>query len=131
MIAQVLEPPPEVQTVPAPGVESAGYLAVFALLLMLALVLNNLGCGTSLSVHERMGALSRGARRSCKQNGISCAAALVCARQALDAGEAIQTARKVQAEGREDPEATARALALPAAAEAACKAAGIKPEVRK
>lgn len=109
--------------------EAAGYLLALALLLLIGVTLNS-GCGTRLSVHERMGALSRGALRRVLEGKAAASVALPCAKAAREAGEAIQSARRAQAEGREDIELTTRALALPQETELLCRAAGIKAEVR-
>lgn len=109
--------------------EAAGYALALALLLLIGVTLNS-GCGTRLSVQERMGALSRGALRMAQAGKISAAVALPCAKAAREAGDAIQAARRAQAEGREEIELTTRALALPQEAELLCRAASIKAEVR-
>lgn len=107
-------------------------LGASALLLVLALVLGLLssgaGCAPSLAVHERMALLVHAAVRACKEDGRVCDSAIHCARSARDAGKAIQDARRAAAEGREDADATARSLALPRAAEEACKRAGLQIE---
>lgn len=145
MLGQVCEPPPaevpltRAAAAPAPAVpaeerppamETGAFLALFVAAMVLAVILNSAGCATSLPVHERMGALSRAARRAAQDGRVPREAALGCAKAARDAGAAIQDARKALADGAEEPELTARAIALPRAAEEACKRAGIKPEVR-
>ncbi|MFO0578676.1 MAG: hypothetical protein U1A78_32130 [Polyangia bacterium] len=146
MVGQVCEPPsaaelPLTRTAAAPAppvpaedhsppLETGAYFALLAAALVLAVVLNSSGCATSLPVHERMGALSRAARRAANEGRVAREAALGCAKAARDAGAAIQDARKALAGGAEEPELTARAVALPRAAEEACKRAGITPEVR-
>jgi hypothetical protein len=113
-----------------PLTELGGYLALFALALVLGLLTAGSGCATSLESHERMAALVHSAVRACKEDGTTCPSALLCARAARDAGRAIQAARQLQADGREDAEVTARALAAQRVAQDACRRAGLKGELR-
>lgn len=110
----------------APLTELGGYVALLALALILGLMTASTGCATSLETHERMAALVHSAVRACKEDGTTCPSALLCARAARDAGRAIQAARQLQADGREDAEVTARALAAQRVAQDACRRAGLK-----
>lgn len=84
-----------------------------------------LGCASTLPTSERMGRLAHNALRACKTDGSRCAAAQLCGHAAQDAAHALQKARQATAEGRVDPEASAAAAALPGAADAVCRSAGI------
>lgn len=83
------------------------------------------GCGSTLATQERMGRLAHHSLRACKEDGRRCAAAQLCGHAAQDAAHALQKARQATAEGRTDMEASAAAAALPGAADAVCKSAGI------
>lgn len=83
-------------------------------------------CVPSLQTHERMGKLSAAALQQCITKADRCAAVLICANAAEDAGAALQAARERIAKGQEDAETAARAAALPLMADAACKSAGVQ-----
>lgn len=83
------------------------------------------GCASTLPMQERMGRLAHNALRACKTDGRRCAAAQLCGHAAQDAAKAIQKAREATVAGRLDPEASAAAAALPGAADAVCRSAGI------
>lgn len=102
-------------------------LPLLFVLLIMALGCLLPGCAPSLKVHERMGKLSAAARTACEAKADRCAAALLCYTSASNAGIALQAARQAIAEGKEDAEASVRAAALPAAAEAVCKVAKVSP----
>lgn len=93
-------------------------------LMLVALLLG--ACVPPLQVHDRMGKLSHEALQQCKQTAARCPAMLLCQGAAQLAGEAMQDARKLIAEGHEDADLTARATVLPPMAEAGCKAAGVR-----
>lgn len=88
-------------------------------------VITLIGCGSTLATQERMGRLAARALRACKENGSRCAATQLCGHAAQDAARALQKARQATAEGRTDMEAAAAAAALPGAADAVCKSAGV------
>lgn len=92
----------------------------------LALIVLLNGCVPSLQVHERMGRLSAAALQQCIAKADRCAAVLLCANAAEDAGAALQAARERIAKGQEDAETAARAAALPMMADAACRSVGVE-----
>lgn len=106
---------------------TVGRIAVKVGVTSLGLLLCGATCAPSLQTHERMGALSAAALLMCQKTASTCASALLCANAALDAGGALQAARERAAKGQDDAETTARALALPAAADAVCARVGVTP----